>query len=119
MRLSFSARKVKPKRWLPSNGSLLTYKLGTGWRDPARFFSCNPSRVSSDPTLKKNFVHLVHDLAHTLRYMEVNIHEAKTNFSKLLQRAAFGEEIIIAKAEFRWQNWCRCMHNKARGRSDF
>jgi prevent-host-death family protein len=30
--------------------------------------------------------------------MEINIHEAKTNFSKLLQRVALGEEIIIAKA---------------------
>ena len=30
--------------------------------------------------------------------MEVNIHEAKTNFSKLLQRVALGEEVIIAKA---------------------
>jgi prevent-host-death family protein len=30
--------------------------------------------------------------------MEFNIHEAKTNFSKLLQRVALGEEIIIAKA---------------------
>src|ERR1700757_1807517 len=30
--------------------------------------------------------------------MEVNIHEAKTHFSKLLQRVALGEEIIIAKA---------------------
>lgn len=30
--------------------------------------------------------------------MEVNVHEAKTNFSKLLQRVAAGEEIIIAKA---------------------
>jgi len=30
--------------------------------------------------------------------MEVNIHDAKTNFSKLLQRVALGEEIIIAKA---------------------
>ena len=29
--------------------------------------------------------------------MEVNIHEAKTNFSKLLQRVVLGEEIIIAK----------------------
>jgi prevent-host-death family protein len=28
----------------------------------------------------------------------VNIHEAKTNFSKLLARAISGEEIIIAKA---------------------
>jgi len=30
--------------------------------------------------------------------MEVNVHEAKTNFSKLLQRVALGEEITIAKA---------------------
>ena len=28
----------------------------------------------------------------------VNIHEAKTHFSKLLQRVLSGEEIIIAKA---------------------
>lgn len=30
--------------------------------------------------------------------MEVNIHEAKTNFSKLLQRVILGDEVIIAKA---------------------
>jgi prevent-host-death family protein len=30
--------------------------------------------------------------------MEVNIHEAKTHFSKLLERIALGEEVIIAKA---------------------
>jgi len=30
--------------------------------------------------------------------MEVNIHEAKTHLSKLLERVALGEEIIIAKA---------------------
>jgi prevent-host-death family protein len=29
--------------------------------------------------------------------MLVNIHEAKTNFSKLIKRALDGEEIIIAK----------------------
>ena len=28
----------------------------------------------------------------------VNIHEAKTGFSKLLKRVALGEEIVIAKA---------------------
>lgn len=28
----------------------------------------------------------------------VNVHEAKTNFSKLLERAHAGEEIILAKA---------------------
>jgi prevent-host-death family protein len=30
--------------------------------------------------------------------MEVNIHEAKTHFSRLLERVALGEEVIIAKA---------------------
>jgi prevent-host-death family protein len=30
--------------------------------------------------------------------MEVNVHEAKTHFSKLLERVAIGEEVIIAKA---------------------
>ncbi|SRR5579871_4816549 len=33
-----------------------------------------------------------------MAFMEVNVHEAKTNFSKLLQRVALGEEVIIAKA---------------------
>ena len=30
--------------------------------------------------------------------MEVNIHEAKTHLSRLLDRVALGEEVIIAKA---------------------
>jgi prevent-host-death family protein len=30
--------------------------------------------------------------------MEINVHEAKTNLSKLLERVAVGEEVIIAKA---------------------
>jgi prevent-host-death family protein len=30
--------------------------------------------------------------------MEVNVHEAKTHFSKLLQRVEAGEQVIIAKA---------------------
>ena len=30
--------------------------------------------------------------------MEFNIHEAKTHLSKLLERVALGEEVIIAKA---------------------
>jgi prevent-host-death family protein len=30
--------------------------------------------------------------------MEINIHEAKTHFSRLLQRVESGEEIIIARA---------------------
>lgn len=32
------------------------------------------------------------------RLMEVNIHHAKTNLSKLIQQAENGEEIIIARA---------------------
>jgi prevent-host-death family protein len=30
--------------------------------------------------------------------MEVNVHEAKTHLSKLLERVGLGEEVIIAKA---------------------
>lgn len=30
--------------------------------------------------------------------MQVNIHEAKTHFSRLVERARAGEEIVIAKA---------------------
>ena len=30
--------------------------------------------------------------------MEVNIHEAKTHLSKLLERVALGEEVIISEA---------------------
>jgi prevent-host-death family protein len=30
--------------------------------------------------------------------MEVNIHEAKTHFSRLLERVAMGEEVIIMRA---------------------
>jgi len=30
--------------------------------------------------------------------MEVNVHEAKTHLSRLLERVAMGEEVIIAKA---------------------
>lgn len=30
--------------------------------------------------------------------MEVNVHEAKTHLSRLLERVALGEEVVIAKA---------------------
>jgi prevent-host-death family protein len=33
-----------------------------------------------------------------MRCMEINIHEAKTHLSKLLERVALGEEVVIAKA---------------------
>lgn len=36
----------------------------------------------------------------------VNIHEAKTQFSRLVDAAASGEEIVIAKAG-RPPDWCR------------
>jgi prevent-host-death family protein len=42
-------------------------------------------------------VDLVRDLA-KIHVMEVNIHEAKTHFSRLLERVSVGEEVIIAKA---------------------
>ena len=40
------------------------------------------------------------DLVHSLVYfciMQVNMHEAKTHFSQLVERALAGEQIIIAK----------------------
>jgi prevent-host-death family protein len=33
-----------------------------------------------------------------MKLMEVNIHKAKTHLSKLLQRVAMGEEIVLARA---------------------
>lgn len=41
---------------------------------------------------------LVHYLVHYLAMTEINVHEAKTQFSKLLRRVAAGEEIVIARA---------------------
>ncbi len=38
------------------------------------------------------------NLVHILSMLTVNIHEAKTHLSRLLQRVAAGEEIVIAKA---------------------
>ena len=40
---------------------------------------------------------MVHDLAN-LQEVEVNIHQAKTHLSRLLERVLLGEEVIIAKA---------------------
>ena len=44
------------------------------------------------------YIDLVSDLVYRGPMYEVNVHEAKTQFSKLLQRVARGEEIVIAKA---------------------
>lgn len=57
----------------------------------------NGRRWNASARLKRLTIDLVHDLA-ILERMEVNIHVAKTNFSRLLQRVAMGEEVIIAKA---------------------
>ena len=43
------------------------------------------------------FIDLVHDLA-ILKYMQVNVHYAKTHLSKILDRVSLGEEVVIAKA---------------------
>jgi hypothetical protein len=41
---------------------------------------------------------MVHVVYQTKCMNVINVHEAKTNFSKLLERAANGERIIIGKA---------------------
>ena len=50
--------------------------------------------------------------------MEVNVHEAKTNFSKLLQRVILGDEIIIAKAGVPVAKLVRYVTKRARGHWD-
>lgn len=40
---------------------------------------------------------LVHMLVHNDVTMEYNVHEAKTHFSRLLQKVAAGEEVTIAR----------------------
>ena len=47
--------------------------------------------------MRNRDIDLVHDLVYA-NFMEVNVHEAKTHFSRLLERVALGEEVIIAKA---------------------
>jgi len=46
----------------------------------------------------RSIIDLVHDLVYYKSMAEINIHEAKTQFSQLLRRVAAGEEIIIARA---------------------
>ena len=53
-----------------------------------------PRKQLTVPTTNLN---LVQDLAISSA-MEVNIHEAKTHLSRLLERVALGEEVVIAKA---------------------
>lgn len=40
---------------------------------------------------------LVHDLVYSAGVIEVGVHEAKTNFSRLLRRVAGGEEVLITR----------------------
>jgi prevent-host-death family protein len=49
-------------------------------------------------TQKAEKIDLVHALVHTGPDMDVNIHEAKTHLSRLLQRVAAGDDIVIARA---------------------
>ena len=43
-------------------------------------------------------INVVHKVDYVIPLITVNVHYAKTNFSKLIDRAHAGEEIILAKA---------------------
>ena len=43
-------------------------------------------------------IDVVHEVDYVIPLITVNVHYAKTNFSKLIDRAHAGEEIILAKA---------------------
>ena len=47
----------------------------------------------------RGLVDLVHGLVYNASMATVNIHEAKTHFSKLIKRVMSGEEIIIANSD--------------------
>ncbi len=47
---------------------------------------------------KPRTLDLVQDLVHTPIVTTVNVHQAKTQLSKLLERVMSGEQIIIARA---------------------
>jgi prevent-host-death family protein len=49
------------------------------------------------PTDRGDAIALVRDLAKFFFQMNVTIHQAKTNLSKLIQEAIHGEEVIISK----------------------
>ena len=52
--------------------------------------------------------------------MEVNIHEAKTHLSRLLERVAMGEEIVIAKAgKLNADHWKALAANRTPDLSNF
>ena len=46
----------------------------------------------------------------------VNMHQAKSSLSRLVERALAGEEpVIIARTASRWSSWYRCRSNSSRG----
>jgi prevent-host-death family protein len=54
---------------------------------------------SSRSRKRGNLLDLAKNLVYrNLGFMEVNIHHAKTHLSRLLEKVALGEEIVIAKA---------------------
>ncbi|WP_256213293.1 type II toxin-antitoxin system Phd/YefM family antitoxin [Sphingobium sp. YR768] len=56
-------------------------------------------RIPANPSRNASVIDLVHNLVHFSRMTQIiNVHDAKTHFSKLLNRAHAGEEIILAKA---------------------
>ena len=63
------------------------------------YFIC---RILDTFNLDWTKIDLVHQLSPTKAFMPtqliVNVHDAKTHFSKLLERAHMGEEVILAKA---------------------
>lgn len=65
--------------------------LSIGW--------CAKKRRRKGSNLESN------ELVWYVSFMEVNIYEAKSKLSQLVERARLGEEIVIAKAGKRLQNW--------------
>jgi prevent-host-death family protein len=72
------------------------------WQSPATLAvfarSSTARRIATITSRITTSLDLVQDLVHHITVMEVNIHQAKTHLSRLLQRAAAGEEITIARA---------------------
>jgi len=60
-------------------------------------------RMAQNPTFPQrsedeSFIDLANCLVYYSGMVQVTIHEAKTQLSQLLQRAAAGEEVVISKA---------------------
>ena len=58
--------------------------------------------ATQDNLIRNQIVDLVHPMDQYLHMSTVTIHEAKTHFSKLVDRAHAGEEIIVAKGNKPW-----------------